>query len=101
MSRWTGAGVLTKLAFRRDRLMLVVWIYVLTAFVAATVYGFDKLYPLASGREQFAAAAGHNPPSLSLYGDLSGNSLRSLPRWRETARPPRAAARLSACLGVS
>src|SRR5260370_30054011 len=74
MSRWTGAGVLTKLAFRRDRLMLVVWIYVLTAFVAATVYGFDKLYPLAAGREQFAAAAGHNPALLSLYGALYVNS---------------------------
>lgn len=80
-----GWRTLTALAFRRDRIMLVIWIYALTAFVAATVYGFRNLYPTAAGREEFVAAAGHNPALLSLYGPLYGNSLGSLTAWRDAA----------------
>jgi ABC-2 type transport system permease protein len=79
----TGMGALTKLAFRRDRIMLVVWLYVLTAFVAATVYGFRKLYPTPAGRIDFVATAAHNPAFLSLYGPISGTSLGSLTAWRD------------------
>jgi ABC-2 type transport system permease protein len=85
MTTLTGTGALTKLAFRRDRVMLLIWIYVLTAFVAATVYGFKGLYPTAAGRIEFVAAAGHNPALLSLYGPLYGNSLGSLTAWRDAA----------------
>lgn len=81
----TGMGTLTAMAFRRDRIMLVVWIYALTALVASTVYGFGKLYPTAAGRDEFAAAAGHNPALLSLYGPLYGTSLGSLTAWRDAA----------------
>jgi ABC-2 type transport system permease protein len=77
-----GTGTLAKLAARRDRIMLPAWIYVLTALVAGTAYSFRKLYPTAAGREQFAAAAGHNPALLSLYGPLFGSSIGSLTAWR-------------------
>ena len=82
MSTLAGTSVLAKLAGRRDRIMLPAWIYILTALVAGTAYSFRKLYPTAAGREQFAAAAGHNPSLLSLYGPLYGNSLGSLTAWR-------------------
>ena len=82
MTTLAGTGELTKLAGRRDRIMLPAWIYVLTALVAGTAYSFKKLYPTAASREQFAAAAGHNPSLLSLYGALYGNSLGSLTAWR-------------------
>jgi ABC-2 type transport system permease protein len=85
MSTLTGTGALLRLAFRRDRNMLVIWLYVLTAFVAATVYGFRNLYSTAAARESFVAAAGHNPALLSLYGPLYGNSLGSLTAWRASA----------------
>src|SRR4249919_1001457 len=62
--------------------MLPAWLYVLTALVAGTAYSFKKLYPTAAGREEFAAAAGHNPALLSLYGPLFGNSIGSLTAWR-------------------
>jgi ABC-2 type transport system permease protein len=81
----TGTGALTKLAFRRDRIMLVIWIYALTAFVAASVYGFRKLYPAAGARIEFITAAGHNPALLSLYGPLYGTSLGTLTAWRDAA----------------
>src|ERR1700752_1478864 len=85
MTTLTGTGALTKLALRRDRIMLVIWIYALTAFVAATVYGFAKLYPTAAGRIGVIGAGGPNPALLSFYGPLSGNSLGSLTAWRDAA----------------
>jgi ABC-2 type transport system permease protein len=81
----TGTWALARLWFRRDRIMLAVWIYAVTAFVAATVYGFKKLYPEQAGRTQFAVTAGHNPAFLSLYGPLYGTSLGSLTAWRDSA----------------
>ncbi|MDR2985458.1 MAG: ABC transporter permease, partial [Nocardiopsaceae bacterium] len=81
-STLTGTRALTKLAGRRDRVMLVAWIYVLTALVAGTAYSFKQLFPTPAGRIQFALSAGHNPALLSLYGPLYGNSIGSLTAWR-------------------
>jgi ABC-2 type transport system permease protein len=78
----TGTGALTRLAARRDKLMLPIWIYVLTALVAGTAYSFNKLYPTALGRYQFATTAGRNPALLALYGPLHGNSIGALTAWR-------------------
>jgi ABC-2 type transport system permease protein len=83
VSSLTGTGALVKMALRRDRIMLVVWLYVLTAFVASTVYGFRGLYPAAAGRIDFVNTAAHNPAFLSLYGRIYGNSLGSLTAWRD------------------
>ncbi len=82
MSTLAGTGALAKLAARRDRLMLPVWVYVLTALVASTAYSFKKLYPTATARAEFAVTAGHNPALLSLYGPLYGSSIGSLTAWR-------------------
>jgi ABC-2 type transport system permease protein len=82
MSTMTGTRALVKLAARRDRVMLVAWIYVLTALIAGTAYSFKKLFPTAAGRTEFAISAGHNPALLSLYGPLFGNSVGSLTAWR-------------------
>ena len=82
MSTLTGTGALAKLAARRDRLMLPIWIYVITALVAGTAYSFRQLYPTPASRAEFAATAGHNPALLSLYGPLFGHSLGSLTAWR-------------------
>ena len=40
----TGTTALAKLALRRDRIMLPVWIYVIVLGVAANAYAFVKLY---------------------------------------------------------
>ncbi|HEX7994493.1 MAG TPA: ABC transporter permease, partial [Streptosporangiaceae bacterium] len=81
-STLTGTRALARLASRRDRIMLVAWIYVLTALVAGTAYSFKKLFPTQAGRAEFALSAGHNPALLSLYGPLYGNSIGSLTAWR-------------------
>ena len=83
MSTLTGTGALVRMALRRDRIMLVVWLYVLTAFVASTVYGFRGLYPTTAGRIDFVNTAAHNPAFLSLYGQIYGDSLGSLTAWRD------------------
>ncbi len=85
MTSLAGTGALAKLAFRRDRIMLVIWVYAFAAFMAATVYGFRKLYPAAPGRIEFALAARHNLAFLSLYGPVYGTSLGSITAWRTSA----------------
>ncbi len=83
MTTLTGAGTLIRLALRRDRLMLAVWLYAFAAFVGATVYGFRGLYPTAAARAEFARTANGNPALLSLYGPLYGSSLGSFTAWRD------------------
>jgi ABC-2 type transport system permease protein len=85
VSTLTGTWTLTRLGLRRDRIMLVIWVYAFTAFVAATVVGFRKLAPTRAARSAFAATAAHNPAFLSLYGRLYGSSLGSLTAWRDAS----------------
>ena len=84
MTTLAGTGPLTKLALRRDRTMLVIWIYVFAAFAGAAVYGFRKLYPTAAGREEFVVASNHNAALLTIYGPFYGSSLGSFTAWRDT-----------------
>ena len=81
MSGLAGAGVLARLALRRDRIMLPAWVYVVTALVAGTAWTFKKVYSPA-GREQLLVSAGHNPALLFLYGRLYGTSVGALTAWR-------------------
>ena len=64
MTGLTGTGVLSRLALRRDRIMLPAWVYVITALVAGTAYTFRKVYTPAT-RTQLQVTAGHNPASCS------------------------------------
>jgi ABC-2 type transport system permease protein len=77
-----GAGALTKLALRRDRIMLPAWIYVVIIGVASNAYTFTKLYKTASSRVSLVASGEGNPALLFLYGRLNGNSVGALTAWR-------------------
>ena len=77
-----GTGALTRLAFRRDRIMLPAWVYLITVLVATTAYGLKKLYPTAAARAQLVAAGGGNPALRFLYGRLNGSSIGALTVWR-------------------
>jgi ABC-2 type transport system permease protein len=76
-----GTGILTRLALRRDRIMLPAWVYVITALVAGTAYTFRKVYTPAT-RAQLLATAGHNPAFLFLYGKPYATSVGALTAWR-------------------
>ncbi len=85
MTTLTGTGALARLALRRDRIMLAVWLYVFAAFIAASVIGFRGLYKTQASRAGVAAQAGHNSAFLALYGPLYGDSIGSLTAWRVSA----------------
>jgi ABC-2 type transport system permease protein len=79
---FAGTGALARLAFRRDRIMLPAWVYVITALIASNSYGLRKLYPTAADRAQLAASGGHNPALVFLYGRFWGDSLGAISAWR-------------------
>jgi ABC-2 type transport system permease protein len=95
MSAVAGAGPLARLAVRRDRIMLPVWIYVLTALMAGTGYSFKSLYRTLASREQVAAGTAHNPAVLALTGPLFGTSVGALTAWKYGAFAAAAAALMS------
>ncbi len=90
-----GLGELFRLAARRDRLMLLPWLYVLAALLAATGYSFRKLYPDPAGRARLASGIAHNPALLALSGPLSGDSLGALSVWKVGAASAAGAALMS------
>jgi ABC-2 type transport system permease protein len=77
-----NTGALARLAFRRDRIMLPAWIYVITAAIASNSYSLNKLYPTGADRAQLAASGGRNPALVFLYGRLWGDSLGAVSAWR-------------------
>ena len=77
-----GTGALTKFAFRRDRIMLPAWAYLITVTVATNAYTFKKLYSTPAARAQLVASGGGNPALRFLYGQLNGSSVGALTAWR-------------------
>lgn len=76
-----GTGQLGKLAFRRDRMLLPVWVYLVLIGTAVNAYSFAQLYKTPASRA--AAAAGlNNPAFLFLYGRLNGTSVGDLTAYR-------------------
>jgi len=77
-----GLGELVRLAFRRDRIMLPVWIYALTAIAASGGYGLKQIYKTPANRASLATSVLHDPALSFLYGQLHGSSLGALVSWR-------------------
>jgi len=78
----TGAGVLARLAVRRDRIALPVCVYVIVIMLTVNGYEFRKLYPTAASRLALAASGESNPALRFLYGRLDGTSIGALTVWR-------------------
>ena len=78
----TGTGALTKLALRRDRIMLPVWVYVVVIGVASNAFTFARLYKTAASRESLVSSGLNNPALVFLYGRLNGDSVGALTAWR-------------------
>jgi ABC-2 type transport system permease protein len=69
-----GTRPLIRLALRRDRAVLPVWIVLLSLLPAASVPAYEEFYPNQAARNMLAAGAQHNPSLNVLYGqpfDLS------------------------------
>jgi ABC-2 type transport system permease protein len=79
----TGTGALVKLALRRGRVRLVVWLYVGVGLVLTTAASFNRLYPTVAGRRAFAVGVADNPAFNALYGHLQNpESIGSMTMWR-------------------
>jgi ABC-2 type transport system permease protein len=81
-SALTGTTELVRLALRRDRYFVPVWVYVLTAAVASTAYSFRGLYPTAPERAALAAGIRGNPSMTALAGQVYGDSVGALTMWK-------------------
>jgi ABC-2 type transport system permease protein len=96
----TGTSALARLAQRRDRGMLVAWIYLLTASLAGTAYSFKGLYKTEASRQQVAIGAAHNPALIALTGPVFGTSVGALSAWKIGAFAAIAAALMNVFLVI-
>ncbi|MFD3941338.1 ABC transporter permease [Streptomyces sp. NPDC058579] len=84
MSTLTLAGTrpLTRLALRRDRLMMPIWVLVTGGMVASGVGSLKGLYGTQEARSELAASMTANSSMRSLYGPVFDDSLGGLVAWR-------------------
>lgn len=78
-----GTGAMIRLALRRDRIMLPVWIGSLTALVVGTGSSIAGLYPTEAARAEFASSIAANPALRAVYGHGANlTSVGGLTAWR-------------------
>lgn len=78
----TGTGTLLRLALRRDRIVLPVWVLTIGALVASGPGALGAVYPGAAERAGAAATMNANSSMRSLVGPVFGDSLGALVAWR-------------------
>ena len=83
MTGFAGTGQLSKLAFRRDGVVLPACVVGIAALLAITARDLKVLYPTAAGRLAVATKAGANPALRFLLGRLNGTSVGAFlaARW--------------------
>ncbi|MEV0351468.1 ABC transporter permease [Nonomuraea sp. NPDC050680] len=85
MNAFAGTGVLVRLALRRDRVLLPVWIVVVAGVVFATASAIAEVYPDLSQRVALGAMISGNPALRALAGPvLDPTSVGGLTAWRVT-----------------
>jgi ABC-2 type transport system permease protein len=78
-----GTGQMIRLALRRDRVMIPLWILAAVGTVAATVSAFKDLYPDVPGRLAFSASIENSPTLRALTGVIyDGSTIGGLTAWR-------------------
>ncbi|MFC1407912.1 ABC transporter permease [Streptacidiphilus sp. N1-12] len=82
MSRLTGTATLLRLALRRDRVMLPVWLYASVGSLAATAVSFRRLYPTPASQQEFAATVNATDSLRAVYGSVHSGSIGGLTAWR-------------------
>ncbi|MFG2990984.1 ABC transporter permease [Streptomyces sp. NPDC048257] len=77
-----GTGALLRLALRRDRVMMPVWIAVTALLVVSMPGSLGSVYATAAERARAAASMNANSSMRALYGPVFGDSLGGLTAWR-------------------
>ncbi len=83
MTGFAGTGHLSRLAFRRDIVVLPACVFGIAALLAITARDLKVLYPTAAGRLAVAARARANTALRFLLGRLNGTSVGAFlaARW--------------------
>ncbi|MEV7519370.1 ABC transporter permease [Streptomyces sp. NPDC091371] len=77
-----GTGALLRLALRRDRVLMPVWVLVTALLVASMPGALGKVYTTAAERAAAAASMNANSSMRALYGPVFSDSLGGLTAWR-------------------
>lgn len=77
-----GTGVLLRLALRRDRVMMPVWIIVVAGMVLAMPGSLEKTYGTAAERADAMRSMNANSSMRALYSPVFGDSIGALSAWR-------------------
>lgn len=82
-SSFTGTLGMLRLYLRRDRIVLPLWVLLLSTPLA-TVYigGIEKVYPTQAARAEFVAMIMASPAQRALYGNIYNDSLGATGIWK-------------------
>ncbi|WP_327415329.1 ABC transporter permease [Streptomyces sp. NBC_01233] len=80
--RLAGTGALLRLALRRDRVTMPVWILVTSLLVVSMPGSLAGVYGTAAERARTAASMNANSSMRALYGPVFSDSLGGLTAWR-------------------
>ncbi|UGT92606.1 ABC transporter permease [Mycobacterium ostraviense] len=82
-SAFTGTLGLLRLYLRRDRVVLPLWVFLLSVPLA-TVYvsSIEKVYPARQDRAGFVASIAASPAQRALYGQVYNDSLGAVGIWK-------------------
>ncbi|MGH9205481.1 MAG: ABC transporter permease, partial [Acidimicrobiales bacterium] len=82
-STFTGTLGMLRLYLRRDRVVLPLWVLLLSVPLATVYVGsIEKLYPDQAGRATFAASIMASPAQRALYGQIYNDSLGATGIWK-------------------
>lgn len=80
---FVGTGTLVRLALRRDRLMVPIWLGVLFLFTISSSLSVKDLFGSAASRDQLAGSAGATPATVAMYGpSWDVGTLGGLSTWK-------------------
>jgi ABC-2 type transport system permease protein len=77
-----GTGALLRFALRRDRLMIPLWVLVVSATVLSVPGALESVYATAADRAGVVAQVRANGSLRAMYGPVYGDSLGALTAWR-------------------
>src|SRR5947209_5484025 len=82
-SAFTGTLGMLRLYLRRDRIVLPLWVLLLSTPLASVYIGsIEKVYPDQAARAGFAASIMASPAQRALYGNIYNDSLGATGIWK-------------------
>jgi ABC-2 type transport system permease protein len=82
MNSLVGTWQLIRLAVRRDRALLLIWVLLLSLIPISFVSAIAGLYPTEIARQQLANTVAVTPVFIAFYGPIFSTSVGGLVAWR-------------------